>query len=82
MIADIFNAPVFTREYGPVVACLGGAYRAIHALKKVSAGAEQVNFDDALGVDDRPGETPTKKPQKDAVSVSARSATTLRNKYA
>ena len=50
-------------------ACLGGAYRAIHALKAAAAGGgESVAFAEAVASEAEEGGR-SWKPQKDAVSV-------------
>lgn len=75
VISDIFNAPVFTKETGPLCACLGGAYRAIHVLKAASGfGTVRMSFSDVVAESEGEayeslGSGRSWRPQKDAASV-------------
>ena len=65
-------SPLF-QETGPLCACLGGAYRAIHALKAADnngGGEAGLSFSDAVEADaDENLGSKSWKPQKDASSV-------------
>ena len=82
LLLVLFNSIIYGfQETGPLCACLGGAYRAIHALKAASGGgdgaATGLSFSDAVASADTEdnGENlgnRSWKPQKDASSVSSR----------
>ena len=92
LLLVLFNSIIYGfQETGPLCACLGGAYRAIHALNAASGGggdgaATGLSFSDAVAAaadteaEGAEGSLSSRnwKPQKDAASVSTEQPSTFR----
>ena len=87
LLLVLFNSIIYGfQETGPLCACLGGAYRAIHALNAADGAATGLSFSDAVAAaadteaEGAEGSLSSRswKPQKDAASVSTEQPSTFR----